>query len=155
MVGADEMSPLSNAPGIPATLDGYLTALRDLVITTLPQGKQGEIVRQLESNKLSELVEAFDSINNESGNFTDGQRQLLTDSAKFFNTQYNWNGKYDPATDEIVLRSGEGKLTNTLFLHESLHAAASHLIDNADKLTGVQRQGYDRLVNYTSTQRKL
>jgi hypothetical protein len=143
MVGADEMSPLSNAPGIPATLDGYLTALRDLVITTLPQGKQGEIVRQLESNKLSELVEAFDSINNESGNFTDGQRQLLTDSAKFFNTQYNWNGKYDPNTDTISLRVGA--LTNHLFLHEAVHATAEHLISNPDSLTGIRRQGYDQL----------
>jgi hypothetical protein len=33
-----------------------------------------------------------------------------------------------------------------MFLHEALHAAASHLIDNADKLTGIQRQGYERLV---------
>ena len=143
MVGADEMSPLSNAPGIPATLDGYLTALRDLVITTLPQGKQGEIVRQLESNKLSELVEAFDSINNESGNFTDGQRQLLTDSSKFFNTQYNWNGKYDPNTDTMSLRIGA--LTNHLFLHEAVHATAEHLISNKDSLTGIRRQGYDQL----------
>jgi hypothetical protein len=143
MVGADDMSPLSNAPGIPATLDGYLTALRDLVITTLPQGKQGEIVRQLESNKLSELVEAFDSINNESGNFTDGQRQLLTDSAKFFNTQYNWNGKYDPNTDTMSLRVGA--LTNHLFLHEAVHATAEHLISNPDSLTGIRRQGYDQL----------
>jgi hypothetical protein len=143
MVDADEMSPLSNAPGIPATLDGYLTALRDLVITTLPQGKQAEIVRQLESNKLGELVEAFDAINNESGNFTDGQRQLLTDSAKFFNTQYNWNGKYDPNTDTMSLRVGA--LTNHLFLHEAVHATAEHLISNPDSLTGIRRQGYDQL----------
>ena len=143
MVDADEMSPLSNAPGIPATLDGYLTALRDLVITTLPQGKQAEIVRQLESNKLGELVEAFDTINSESGNFTDGQRQLLTDSAKFFNTQYNWNGKYDPNTDTMSMRVGA--LTNHLFLHEAVHATAEHLISNPDSLTGIRRQGYDQL----------
>ena len=143
LVSADEMSPLSTDPGIPATLDGYLTALRDLVITTLPQGKQGEIVRQLESNKLGELVEAFDSINNESGNFTDGQRQLLTDSAKFFNVQYNWNGKYDPNTDTMSLRVGA--LTNHLFLHEAVHATAEHLISRPDSLTGVRRQGYDQL----------
>ena len=143
LVSADEMSPLSTDPGIPATLDGYLTALRDLVITTLPQGKQGEIVRQLESNKLGELVEAFDAINNESGNFTDGQRQLLTDSAKFFNVQYNWNGKYDPNTDTMSLRVGA--LTNHLFLHEAVHATAEHLISRPDSLTGVRRQGYDQL----------
>ena len=143
LVSADEMSPLSTDPGVPATFDGYLTALRDLVITTLPQGKQGEIVRQLESNKLGELVEAFDSINNESGNFTDGQRQLLTDSAKFFNVQYNWNGKYDPNTDTMSLRVGA--LTNHLFLHEAVHATAEHLISRPDSLTGVRRQGYDQL----------
>ena len=143
LVSADEMSPLSTDPGVPATFDGYLTALRDLVITTLPQGKQGEIVRQLESNKLGELVEAFDSINNESGNFTDGQRQLLTDSAKFFNVQYNWNGKYDPNTDTMSLRVGA--LTNHLFLHEAVHATAEHLISNKDSLTGIRRQGYDQL----------
>jgi hypothetical protein len=77
---------------------------------------------------------------------SEGQKQALESTYKLLEDEFNWNGKYDPATDEIVLRSGEGKLTNTLFLHESLHAAASHLIDNADKLTGVQRQGYDRLV---------
>ncbi len=143
LVSADEVSPLSNDPGIPATLDGYLTALRDLVITTLPQGKQAKIVRQLESNKIGELVEAFESINNESGNFTDGQNQLLKDAATFFDEQYNWNGKYDPGTDTISLRVGT--LTNHMFLHEAVHATAEHLISNPDSLTGIRRQGYDQL----------
>lgn len=143
LVSADEVSPLSNDPGIPATLDGYLTALRDLVITTLPQNKQAEIVRQLESNKIGELVEAFESINSESGNFTDGQNQLLNDAATFFDEQYNWNGKYDPGTDTIFLRVGT--LTNHMFLHEAVHATAEHLLSNPDSLTGIRRQGYDQL----------
>jgi hypothetical protein len=143
LVSADKVSPLSNDPGIPATLDGYLTALRDLVITTLPQNKQAEIVRQLESNKIGELVEAFESINSESGNFTDGQNQLLNDAATFFDEQYNWNGKYDPSTDTISLRVGT--LTNHMFLHEAVHATAEHLISNPDSLTGIRRQGYDQL----------
>ena len=38
-----------------------------------------------------------------------------------------------------------GRLTNHLFLHEALHAAASHLLDNHASLTGIQRQAYDQL----------
>jgi hypothetical protein len=73
-----------------------------------------------------------------------------------FNRQYAWDGKYDPVSDSIVLRSGAGKLTNHLFLHEALHAATLHLIDNKDKLTGIQRQGYDRLVElYTYAKQSL
>ena len=142
-VGADDMSPLSNDPGVPATMDGFLVALKDLVITTLPQNKQAEIVRQLESGKLRDIVEAFDAIGAATGNFTDGQKQLHADAVEFFNAQYGWVGKYDPVSDTMFLRVGS--LTNHSFLHEAMHAAALHLIDNKDALTGIQRQGYDQL----------
>jgi hypothetical protein len=61
------------------------------------------------------------------------------------NKEFAWDGKYDPASDTIVMRQGDGKLTNHLLLHETVHAASSYLIDNADKLVGIQRQGYERL----------
>jgi len=155
MVGADEMLPLSDRPGISDTLDGYLTALRDLVITSFPQGKQAEIVRQLESNKLSELEEAFNAINeefNKNGQrqlstneevLTDGQRQLFNDAVDFFNAHYNWNAKYDPNTDVITMRVGT--LTNHVYLHEAVHATAEHLLRRPDALKGIRRQGYDQL----------
>ncbi len=142
-VGVDDMSPLSNDPGVPATMDGFLVALKDLVITTLPQNKQAEIVRQLESGKLRDIVEAFDAIGSATSNFTDGQKQLHADAVEFFNAQYGWVGKYDPVSDTMFLRVGS--LTNHSFLHEAMHAAALHLIDKPDALTGIQRQGYDQL----------
>jgi hypothetical protein len=144
MIGTDEMSPLSPEPGISDTLDGYLTALRDVVITTLPKGKQAKLVRQLESKKLRDVIDAFEELSSSSGNFTDGQHQLLADTTKFFNEQYFWDGKYNPATDKISVRIG--RLTNHMFMHEALHAATDHLISRPDELTGVRRQGYDRLV---------
>jgi len=144
MIGTDEMSPLSPKPGISDTLDGYLTALRDVVITTLPKGKQAKLVRQLESKKLRDVMDAFEELSSNSGNFTDGQHQLLADTTKFFNEQYFWDGKYNPATDKISVRTG--RLTNHMFMHEALHAATDHLISRPDELTGVRRQGYDRLV---------
>ena len=144
MIGTDEMSPLSPKPGISDTLDGYLTALRDVVITTLPKGKQAKLVRQLESKKLRDVMDAFEELSSNSGNFTDGQHQLLADTTKFFNEQYFWDGKYNPATDKISVRIG--RLTNHMFMHEALHAATDHLISRPDELTGVRRQGYDRLV---------
>jgi len=143
MIGTDDMSPLSNDPGVPVTMENYVTALRDMVLTTLPKDKQAVVVRQLESGKQRDMVEAIDGINSESGNFTDGQRQLLADATEFFNEQYSWVGKYDPATDTMYMRVGS--LTNHSFLHEAVHATAEHLIRRPDTLTGIRRQGYDQL----------
>lgn len=148
VIEVDLIESLNNDPNIKESLDKRLEVLRDLVITMYPTERQASITAGLRSSKLRELTTAIQTLQStiDSVGASEAQKQTLESTYKLLEDEFNWNGKYDPATDEIVLRSGGGKLTNTLFLHESLHAAASHLIDNADKLTGIQRQGYDRLV---------
>ena len=148
VINLDLIESLNNDPNIKESLDKRLEVLRDLVVTVYPTERQAAITAGLRSSKLRELITAIQTLQStiDSVGASEAQKQTLESTYKLLEDEFNWNGKYDPATDEIVLRSGDGKLTNTLFLHESLHAAASHLIDNADKLTGVQRQGYDRLV---------
>jgi hypothetical protein len=148
VINVDLIESLNNDPNIKESLDKRLEVLRDLVVTVYPTERQAAITAGLRSSKLRELITAIQTLQStiDSVGASEAQKQTLESTYKLLEDEFNWNGKYDPATDEIVLRSGDGRLTNTLFLHESLHAAASHLIDNADKLTGVQRQGYDRLV---------
>jgi hypothetical protein len=148
VINVDLIESLNNDPNIKESLDKRLEVLRDLVVTMYPTERQASITAGLRSSKLRELTTAIQTLQStiDSVGASEAQKQTLESTYKLLEDEFNWNGKYDPATDEIVLRSGDGKLTNTLFLHESLHAAASHLIDNADKLTGIQRQGYDRLV---------
>jgi hypothetical protein len=148
VIDVDVIESLNNDPNIKESLDKRLEVLRDLVVTMYPTERQASITAGLRSSKLRELTTAIQTLQStiDSVGASEAQKQTLESTYSLLEEEFNWNGKYDPATDEIVLRSGGGKLTNTLFLHESLHAAASHLIDNADKLTGIQRQGYDRLV---------
>jgi hypothetical protein len=148
VINVDLIESLNNDPNIKESLDKRLEVLRDLVVTMYPTERQASITAGLRSSKLRELTTAIQTLQStiDSVGASEAQKQTLESTYSLLEEEFNWNGKYDPATDEIVLRSGDGKLTNTLFLHESLHAAASHLIDNADKLTGIQRQGYDRLV---------
>jgi hypothetical protein len=148
VIEVDLIESLNNDPNIKESLDKRLEVLRDLVVTMYPTERQASITAGLRSSKLRELTTAIQTLQStiDSVGASEAQKQTLESTYSLLEEEFNWNGKYDPATDEIVLRSGGGKLTNTLFLHESLHAAASHLIDNADKLTGIQRQGYDRLV---------
>jgi hypothetical protein len=148
VINLDLIESLNNDPNIKESLDKRLEVLRDLVVTMYPTERQAALIAGLRSSKLRELTTAIQTLQStiDSVGASDAQKQALDSTYDLLDEEFNWNGKYDPATDEIVLRSGDGKLTNTLFLHESLHAAASYLIDNADKLTGVQRQGYDRLV---------
>jgi hypothetical protein len=148
VIEVDLIESLNNDPNIKESLDKRLEVLRDLVVTMYPTERQASITAGLRSSKLRELTTAIQTLQStiDSVGASEAQKQTLESTYSLLEEEFNWNGKYDPATDEVVLRSGGGKLTNTLFLHESLHAAASHLIDNADKLTGIQRQGYDRLV---------
>jgi hypothetical protein len=148
LIGTDVIESLNNNPKIRESLDTHLDVLRDLVATMYPTDKQASIIAGLRSSRLSELVNAVQTLQDtiDSVGASDAQKETLKNTYKLLDEEFNWNGKYDPATDQIVMRTGGGKLTNTLFLHEAIHAAASHLIDNADKLTGIQRQGYDRLV---------
>jgi len=148
LIDVDVIESLNNDPAIKESLEQRLEVLRDIVVTMYPTAQQATIIAGLRSSKLRELHSAIETLQHtiDSVGASEAQKQALENANNLLVEEFNWNGKYDPATDEIVLRSGGGRLTNHLFLHETLHAAASHLIDNADKLTGIQRQGYDRLV---------
>jgi hypothetical protein len=148
LIDTNTIESLNNDPTIKESLDKRLEVLRDIVSTIYPAEQQAGIISGLRSTKLRELSNAVSTMMDtiDSVGASESQKQALESAYDLLNKEYNWNGKYDPSTDQIVLRSGAGKLTNTLFLHEAIHAAASHLIDNADKLSGVQRQGYERLV---------
>ena len=148
LLDVDVIESLNNDPSIRESLDKRLDVLRDIVVTMFPTEQQAGIIAGLRSSKLRELANALNTMRStiDSVNATDGQKSALDSTLELFSNEFSWMGKYDPSTDQIVLRSGAGRLTNHMFLHEALHAAASHLIDNADKLTGIQRQGYERLV---------
>ena len=147
LIDPDTMESLSNDPRVKESLDERLRSLRDLVVALYPQEQQATIIDGLQSGKLRNLIFAVetmqDTLNKNGG--TESNQMLLDSVAQLVNKQFAWNGKYDPATDKIVMRQGSGHLTNHLLLHETLHAAASHLIDNKDRLVGIQRQGYERL----------
>lgn len=148
LIEADALESLSNNPQITESLNERLDALRDLVVALYPQEQQAAIISDLKSGKLRNLIFALDTIEDtlSSNNGTESNQQLFNSVMDLVNKEFAWDGKYDPASDTIVMRQGAGKLTNHLLLHETVHAASAHLIDNADKLVGVQRQGYERLV---------
>jgi hypothetical protein len=147
LIDPDTMESLSNDPRVKESLDERLRSLRDLVVALYPQEQQATIIDGLRSGKLRNLIFAIETMQDtlEQNGGTESNQMLLDSVAELVNKQFAWHGKYDPATDKIVMRQGSGHLTNHLLLHETLHAAASHLIDNKDRLVGVQRQGYERL----------
>jgi hypothetical protein len=147
LIDPDTMESLSNDPRVKESLDERLRSLRDLVVALYPQEQQASIIDGLRSGKLRNLIFAVDTMQDtlEQNGGTESNQMLLDSVAELVNKQFAWDGKYDPASDTIVMRQGSGKLTNHLLLHETLHAAASHLIDNKDRLVGIQRQGYERL----------
>jgi len=148
LVDVDVIESLNSDPAIRESLDRRLEVLRDIVTTLFPTDQQAALIAGLRSSKLRELANAVATLRSAIGTveMSPGQQEAIEATYDLMNEEFAWNGKYDPSTDQIVLRSGAGRLTNHMFLHEALHAAASHLIDNADKLTGIQRQGYERLV---------
>lgn len=146
-IETDALESLSNDPQIKKSLDKRLDALRDLVTALYPQEQQAAIISELKSGKLRNLIFVLDTVQDtlkENGG-TESNQQLVNSVVDLVNKQFAWDGKYDPASDTIVMRQGNGKLTNHLMLHESIHAAASHLLDNPDRLVGIQRAGYDQL----------
>ena len=158
LVDADTMESLSDDPNVKQSLDDSLKTLSQIVMDLYPADQQATIIAGLRSTNLREVVSAIGRMQStiRQQDALPGNIETLANTVDLFNRQYAWNGKYDPNTDEIVLRSGAGKLTNHLFLHEALHAAASHLLDNPERLTGIQRQGYDRLVElYTHAKQVL
>jgi hypothetical protein len=143
----DALESLSNDPKIKESLDERLDVLRDMIVALYPQEQQATIISDLKSGDLRNLISVLGTIQDtlkENGG-TESNKQLVNSVEDLVNKEFAWDGKYDPASDTIVMRQGKGKLTNHLMLHESIHAAASHLLDNPDRLTGIQRAGYDRL----------
>jgi hypothetical protein len=147
LIEPDTLESLSNDPKITESLNERLEALRDMVTTLFPQEQQASIISDMKSGKLRNLVYALETMQDtlEKNGGTESNQQLLDSVMDLVNREFAWNGKYDPASDTIVMRQGVGHLTNHMLLHESLHAAASHLLDNPNRLVGIQRQGYDRL----------
>jgi hypothetical protein len=147
LIETDTLESLSNDPQVTESLNERLDTLRDLVTALYPQEQQTAIISDLKSGKLRNLIFALDTIQDSlsSNKGTESNQQLLDSVIDLVNEEFAWDGKYDPASDAIVMRQGAGKLTNHLLLHETVHAASSFLIDNADSLVGIQRQGYERL----------
>ena len=149
LIPRDEITPLNDTSAVRESYVNFQAALREFITTTLPESRHAEIIRLLESNKLRDLEQAMailGSLNQDQTiNMTDAQVQLIASAKNFFNQQYGWIGKYDPASDTIFMRREVG-MTNHTFLHEVLHAATIGMIDNPSTLTGIRRQGYDQLL---------
>ena len=133
---------LENDPQIKETLNNQLRALRDIVETSLPEVQRGELLSALSSKNLFDVnaavIELKDTLTNES------QLEIVNETQKLLDNQFNWDAKYDPDTDTLTMR--RGMMDNNVFFHEALHAATIHLIDNPDKLSGERKQAYNRLL---------
>lgn len=133
---------LENDPQIKETLNNQLRALRDIVETSLPEAQRGELLSALSSKNLFDVnaavIELKDTLTNES------QLEIVNETQKLLDDQFNWDAKYDPDTDILTMR--RGMMDNNVFFHEALHAATIHLIDNPDKLSGERKQAYNRLL---------
>ena len=142
IIPKDSLESLSNDPKVKETLESQIRALDEMVRISLPESQQKDLIAGLRSKNLYDIVAAVDELQTA---FTNpSQQQVVADTVKLINKEFSWFGKYDPASDTITLR--EGTLDNHLLLHEALHAATSNLIDNPDKLQGVRKEGYNRLV---------
>jgi hypothetical protein len=133
---------LENDPKIKETLDNQLRALRDMVETSLPEAQRGELLSALSSKNLFDVnagvAELKDVLTNEA------QLEIVNETQKLLDKQFNWDAKYDPETDTLTMRGG--MMDNNVLFHEAIHAATIHLIDNPDKLSGVRKQAYNRLL---------
>ena len=127
--------------------DSYIDTLSEMVVEMYPVEQQAGLVSLLKSGRLRDVTAAIAELRATltTTKATDGQIEVFNQAVDYFNKQYGWVAKYDPNTDTMVFRTGTG-LTNATFLHEALHAVTAVLIDNADSLKGVQRQGYDQLM---------
>jgi hypothetical protein len=143
IVPKDSVQSLSNDPKIKETLEAQIRALDEMVRVSLPESQQKELIAGLRSKNLYDIAAAVEELQTA---FTNpSQRQVVADTVQLMNEEFSWFGKYDPATDTITLR--EGSLDNNVLLHEALHAATSHLIDNPDKLQGVRKEAYNQLLD--------
>jgi len=143
VVPKDSIQSLSNDPKIKETLEAQIRALDEMVRASLPESQQDELITGLRSKNLYDVAAAVEELQTA---FTNpSQQQIVADTVQLMNEEFSWFGKYDPATDTITLR--EGSLDNNVLLHEALHAATSHLIDNPDKLQGVRKEAYNQLLD--------
>jgi hypothetical protein len=145
LIRADEVVPLSGKPETLQLLRDQASVMMEAVRAFVPKEMHAELERQLSSNNLIQLNDAINVLENQLANANEAQREIFRMFKDLFTSEFAWVGKYDPNTDEIVLRRGVGGLTNLTFLHEGLHAATLHLIDNHESLQGVQRRAYDEL----------
>ena len=143
VIPKDSVQSLGNDPKIKETLEAQIRALDEMVRVSLPESQQKELIAGLRSKNLYDIAAAVEELQTA---FTNpSQRQVVADTVQLMNEEFSWFGKYDPATDTITLR--EGSLDNNVLLHEALHAATSHLIDNPDKLQGVRKEAYNQLLD--------
>ena len=147
MISLNTMEPLSNDPSVVDTLKQRTDALRDVIVSLYPKDQQAGLLSDIKSNDLRDVISAIARIEGTMRDYNASPSSIAVVQAysDLIRKEYAWDGKYDPATDTIVLRQGSGVLTNHLLLHETLHAATSHLLDNPKALSGVQRTGYDQL----------
>jgi hypothetical protein len=144
-IDQDTLQPLSDPNN--DTFDNYIDTLSEMVVEMFPVEQQAGLVTLLKSGRLRDVTAALAEMRAAltTTKATDGQIEVFNQAVTYFNEQYGWLAKYDPNTDTLVFRQNTG-LTNATFLHEVLHAATAGLIDNAESLTGIQRQGYDQLM---------
>jgi hypothetical protein len=142
IIPKDSIESLSNDPQVKETLDNQLRALRDMVETSLPEAQRDELLSALSSKNLYDISAAVLELKGTLAN--EAQQQIVTETMDLLNKEFAWDAKYDPESDTLTMR--QGSLDNTVFFHEALHAAVSHLIDNPDNLSGARKQAYNRLL---------
>ena len=141
IVKQDEMIPLSNDPNVKKSLTSQLNTAVDMVNESMPDANKKALTAALKSDNLSDIKAALAEIESQLTN--ESRKQVITNIRAFVNEEYDWLGKYDPESDTIMYR--QGRISNHLFLHEAIHAAALHLLDNPDSLTGVRKDAYKQL----------
>jgi hypothetical protein len=141
IINRNKILSLSNDPNVKETLKNQIAMLVKMVETSIPEERQGVMVRNLKSDNLQAVMT---EVKNLQKNFTNASQQEIAKQAyDLLNREYGWIGKYDPESDTIMLR--DTTISNHTFLHEVLHAITSDLIENADKLRGVRKDAYNRL----------
>ena len=127
-------------------MKGYLNSVSRIVDALAADEFKEELNTKLKSNNRDLIRDALRTVVStvERSGGTKNQKQTIKDAYEFFRDNYDWRAKYDPNTNEIVLRRASG-LTNAVFLHEAVHAATAHSIYYSEKLTGIRKQGYDQL----------
>jgi len=143
IVKQDEMISLSNDPNVKKSLTSQLNTAVDMVNESMPDANKKALTAALKSDNLSDIKAALAEIESQLTN--ESRKQVITNIRAFVNEEYDWLGKYDPESDTIMYR--QGRISNHLFLHEAIHAAVLHLLDNSNSLTGVRKDAYKQLAD--------